>query len=233
MINPHTKKYLIDNCFLDSLISCMHALAPASWKLERKKERKGKGKKKIVGVLALQGDFLEHVQVLRALGVAAKEVRTVAELNSVGALIMPGGESTTMAKLMDAYGLRAPLRKKILTGMPVWGTCAGMILLAKRLKEGMPEPLRVMDIEVSRNAFGRQVDSFEKDLPMKALGKKLFHAVFIRAPVILKAGKGVEVLAQLSDGTPVAARQGNMLATAFHPELSDDHRMHEYFLEME
>jgi 5'-phosphate synthase pdxT subunit len=194
---------------------------------------KERGRRVTVGVLALQGDFLEHVQVLHALGAVAKEVRTVAELNSVHALIMPGGESTTMAKLMDAYGLRAPLRKRILAGMPVWGTCAGMILLAKRLKEGRPEPLRVMDIEVSRNAFGRQVDSFEKNLGIKVLGKKLFHAVFIRAPVILKAGKGVEVLARLHDGTPVAARQDNMLATAFHPELSGDHRVHEYFLEME
>lgn len=207
----------------------MSALAPASWRLERKREEEGK---KVVGVLALQGDFLEHMQMLHALGVVAKEVRTVAELNSVGALIMPGGESTTMAKLMDAYGLRAPLKKKILAGMPVWGTCAGMILLAKRLKEDRPEPLRIMDIEVTRNAFGRQVDSFERDLPMKALGKKPFHAMFIRAPVILKEGKGVEVLARLHDGTPVAARQENMLATAFHPELSGDHRLHKYFVSM-
>jgi len=209
----------------------MSALAPISWKLERGRKRKS-GKKKVIGVLALQGDFLEHRQVLRALGTDAKEVRTAEELNAVDALIMPGGESTTVARLMDAYRLRAPLKKRIQAGMPVWGTCAGMILLAKRLKEDRPDPLQVMDIEVSRNAFGRQVDSFEADLAIKTLGKKLFHAVFIRAPVILKIGKGVEVLARLPDGAPVAARQRHMLATAFHPELSGDHWMHEYFLNM-
>lgn len=206
----------------------MQALAPIPWQLKREGRKRSGGK--VVGVLALQGDFLEHIRVLQALGVEAGEVKTAEELNSVDALIMPGGESTTMAKLIDEYGLRNLLKKKIKKGMPVWGVCAGMILLAKRLKEDRPEPLGVMNIEVSRNAFGRQADSFEKNLHGKKLGIKSFRAIFIRAPVIMKVGKGVEVLVKLPDGIPVAAQQGRMLATAFHPELTGDHRWHQYFL---
>lgn len=185
-----------------------------------------------VGVLALQGDFLEHEVALLRLGVKAGEVRLPKELEEVEAIIIPGGESTTMARLMDLYNLRAPLVERAKKGMPMWGTCAGMIMLAKRLTDDRPAPLGVMDIEVSRNAFGRQVDSFEADLPISALGREPFHAVFIRAPVVTRLGKGVEVLAKLPDDRTVAVRDGNLLGTAFHPELTQDTRFHQYFLEM-
>ncbi|MFN3974488.1 MAG: pyridoxal 5'-phosphate synthase glutaminase subunit PdxT [Dehalococcoidia bacterium] len=204
---------------------------PIPWQLALRQ----KGKRKVsvrVGVLALQGDFLEHRQVLEALGAEVVEVRLPADLEKINALIIPGGESTTMARLLDAFSLRAPLTQHIREGMPTWGTCAGMILLAKRLREDRPIPLGVMDIEVARNAFGRQVDSFEADLEIAGLHGGPFHAVFIRAPVLLSAGPGVQILARLPDGTPVAARQGAILATAFHPELTDDLRLHQLFLDM-
>ena len=185
-----------------------------------------------VGVLALQGDFEEHAAALHALGVPATQVRTAAQLAQVQALIMPGGESTSMAKLMDAYDLREPLRGFARSGKPVWGTCAGLILLAGRLVEALPEPLGLMDMLVQRNGFGRQVDSFETDLDIPALDGGPFHAVFIRAPLVREVGPAVEVLATLEDGTPVAVRQGNLLATAFHPELTPDHRLHAHFLGM-
>ncbi len=185
-----------------------------------------------VGVLALQGDFAEHVVVLRRLGAETAEVRTARQLAGVDALIIPGGESTAMAKLMDAYGLRRPLREFGLSGAPVWGTCAGLIMLADRLIDDRPEPLGLMDMVVSRNGFGRQIDSFETDLDVIGLGGAPFHAVFIRAPIICETGPQVQVLARLDDGRPVAARQGNLLATAFHPELTPDDRLHAYFLEM-
>ena len=185
-----------------------------------------------VGVLALQGDFEEHAAALHALGVPATQVRTAAQLAQVQALIMPGGESTSMAKLMDAYDLREPLRGFARSGKPVWGTCAGLILLADRLVEPLPEPLGLMDMLVQRNGFGRQVDSFETDLDIPALDGGPFHAVFIRAPLVRETGPVVEVLATLEDGTPVAVRQRNLLATAFHPELTPDHRLHAHFLGM-
>ena len=185
-----------------------------------------------VGVLALQGDFEEHAAALHALGVPATQVRTAAQLAQVQALIMPGGESTSMAKLMDAYDLREPLRGFARSGKPVWGTCAGPILLASRLVEALPEPLGLMDMLVQRNGFGRQVDSFETDLDIPSLDGGPFHAVFIRAPLIREIGPAVEVLATLEDGTPVAVRQGNLLATAFHPELTPDPRLHAHFLGM-
>ena len=183
-----------------------------------------------VGVLALQGDFAEHLQVLRRLEVESTEVRLPGDLAQVDALILPGGESTTIRRLKDRYDLSQAIRERVRRGMPVWGTCAGMIVLARGLTEDRPEPLGLMDIVVTRNAFGRQVDSFEEDLPIPILGKEPFHAVFIRAPVIRETGEGVEVLASLAKGTPVAARQGHMLVTAFHPELTDDPRLHAYFL---
>lgn len=204
---------------------------PIPWQLALRKQ----GKRKVplrVGVLALQGDFLEHRQVLEALGAEVVEVRLPQELANLDALIIPGGESTTMARLLDASGMRAPLTQRIREGMPTWGTCAGMILLAKRLREDRPLPLGVMDIEVARNAFGRQVDSFEADLEITGLEGGPYHAVFIRAPVLLSAGPGVHILARLPDGTPVAARQGAILATAFHPELTDDLRLHQWFLDI-
>ena len=196
-----------------------------------------------IGVLALQGDFVEHVQVLQALGVDAVEVRKPEQLRDLDGLIIPGGESTTFGKLALEYGLVDPIREMCNTGKPVWGTCAGMIFLAKQV--GRPQPvLGVMDVTVKRNAFGRQVQSFEQDLAVPELGKthngadngakpdRPFHAIFIRAPLIEKVGKGVQVLATLEDGTIVAARQGNLLATSFHPELTQDTRFHKYFLDL-
>ena len=185
-----------------------------------------------VGVLALQGDFAEHIAALRKLGADAREIRTAVQLNAADALIVPGGESTSMAKLMDAYGLREPLREFARSGRPVWGTCAGLILLAKRLVEERPEPLGLMDVIVARNGFGRQVESFETELDIASVDGGAFHAVFIRAPIVVEVGPGVETIAQLDDGTIVAARQDNLLATAFHPELTDDPRMHRSFLRM-
>lgn len=185
-----------------------------------------------IGVLALQGDFAEHLTALRRLGVQAAAVRTAAQLSAADALIIPGGESTSMAKLMDAYRLREPLRAFAKTGAPVWGTCAGMIMLADRLTDDRPEPLGLMDLLVSRNGFGRQIDSFETDLAIDGLDERPFHAVFIRAPLVCESGPGVQVLARLENGQAVAVRQGNLLATAFHPELTADDRLHAYFLEM-
>lgn len=186
----------------------------------------------IVGVLALQGDFEEHITSLRRLGAETREVRTAAQLTLVDSLIVPGGESTSMANLMDTYALRDPLSAFARSGKPVWGTCAGLIMLSSEIQENKPEPLRLMDIMVARNGFGRQVDSFEIDLPIAGLEGPWFRAVFIRAPRILNAGPLVEVLAQLDDGPIVAARAGNILVTAFHPELGGDDRFHQFFLDM-
>jgi 5'-phosphate synthase pdxT subunit len=189
------------------------------------------------GVLALQGAFIEHVHVLRSLGVEASEVRLPQELLGLSGLIIPGGESTTIGKLAVAYNLVEPIRRMALEGIPIWGTCAGMILLAKNV--GRDQPLiGVMDIVVRRNGFGRQVDSFEADLHIPALDAvstaeeqgKPFRTVFIRSPYIEQLGAGVEELACLPGGVIVAARQGNLLGTAFHPELSGDTRFHRYFL---
>lgn len=184
-----------------------------------------------IGVLALQGDFHEHREALRRLEVAAPEVRLPQDLMGLDGLIIPGGESTTIVRLMRSSELLEPLRKLAASDFPIWGTCAGMILLAKRLDGTGVPALEAMDITVRRNAFGRQVDSFEADLPIPALGDPPFHAVFIRAPIVEEVGPGVEVLARLSDGTPVAARQGRLLATAFHPELTPDVRLHRLFLD--
>jgi 5'-phosphate synthase pdxT subunit len=189
------------------------------------------------GVLALQGDFAEHAHILRRIGVDAVEVRLPDHLRDLSGLVIPGGESTTIGKLAVAYHLIEPIRDMVQRGLPVWGTCAGMILLAK--SAGRDQPLLgMMDIQVKRNAFGRQLDSFEIDLPVPALDAvgsaeehgKPFHAVFIRAPYIERVGAPVETLATLDNGTIVAARQGNLLVTAFHPELGDDTRFHRYFL---
>ena len=187
-------------------------------------------KKITIGVLALQGDFLEHLNVLNRLGVTAQEIRLPQDLETIDGLIFPGGESTTIAQLLDVFDLRNPLIKRIEEGLPVWGTCAGMILLAKKLVQKRPTPLGLMDIVVDRNAFGRQIDSFTVPLTMKELGDKPFEATFIRAPIITECGPGVTILSKLSDGTIVAARQNNILVTSFHPELTTDVRIHEYFL---
>lgn len=182
-----------------------------------------------IGVLALQGAFIEHVKKLRRLGVETCEARLPEDLKGLDGLIIPGGESTTIGKLAVEYGLVEPLRKFALK-KPTWGTCAGMIFLAKDIGIDRQPILGVMDIHVNRNAFGRQVDSFEVDLPVSALGDKPFHAVFIRAPVVTQVGKTVKVLGQLEDGQVVAVQSGHLLATAFHPELTDDDRFHAYFL---
>jgi 5'-phosphate synthase pdxT subunit len=191
-----------------------------------------KKKKLKIGVLALQGAFIEHCHILQKLGVETLEIRLPGQLQELDGLIMPGGESTTILKLMHGYGLFQPLKELIGRGFPVWGTCAGMICLASRIKNSQQsslQPLEVMDITVKRNAFGRQVDSFEIDLDIPVLGSQSYHAVFIRAPLIEKVGEKVEVLAKLHDGVIVAARQGNLLATSFHPELTADSRFHQYF----
>jgi 5'-phosphate synthase pdxT subunit len=179
-----------------------------------------------IGVLALQGDFAEHIAVLRSIGVDAVEVRLPRQLAEIDALIIPGGESTTITRLLDIYELREPIRRLGLEGLPIWGTCAGAIVLAKQATDLDRPNLALMDIDVRRNAFGRQVDSFEADLRVEGLGEAPFHAIFIRAPLIERAGPGVAVLARLEDGTIVAAREGALLATSFHPELTGDARFH-------
>ena len=204
-------------------------LAPVTWQLPAARPQKDGLR---VGVLAVQGDFLEHQLVLDSLGAETVPVRLPQDLKGLQALVLPGGESTTMVRLLDAFDLREPLKECIASGTPVWGTCAGLILLARELQEDRPQPLGAMDIRVSRNAFGRQVDSFETDISVPSLGEPPFHAVFIRAPAILEMGPDVEVLASLPEGAPVAARQGTVLVTAFHPELTPDTRFHAYFLQM-
>lgn len=185
-----------------------------------------------VGVLALQGAFIEHEQMLESLGAEAIEVRLPEQLETLDALIIPGGESTTIGKLAVTFGLVEPLRK-FAQEKPVWGTCAGMIFLAKDIGRDQPI-LGVMDIQVNRNAFGRQVDSFETDLNIKGMGDEPFHAVFIRAPLVTGVNEkaGVEILSRMDDGGIVAVRQNHLLATAFHPELTGDSRMHQLFLDM-
>ena len=185
-----------------------------------------------IGVLALQGDFAEHLEVLRRLGETPLEVRKVEQLDGLEGLIIPGGESTTIVKLMDAYGLREGLTGAHARGLAIWGTCAGMIVVAGRLTDPYPRPLGLIDMTVSRNWFGRQIDSFETDLHFDGIGDDPFRAVFIRAPAVELCGPGVEVLAALDDEVTVAARSGRVLATAFHPELTDDTRVHEYFIQM-
>jgi pyridoxal 5'-phosphate synthase pdxT subunit len=184
-----------------------------------------------VGVLALQGDVIEHRKLLGGLGVETTEVRVPAHLEHVDGLIIPGGESTTIGKLMVRYGLDRAIPARVQEGMPVYGTCAGMILLARTVRGGEPPLLRLTDITVLRNAYGRQVDSFEADLEIPVLGPPALRAVFIRAPIIEETGPAVEVLASL-DGRPVLAREGGILVSSFHPELSPDGRVHRYFLEM-
>jgi 5'-phosphate synthase pdxT subunit len=187
-----------------------------------------------IGVLALQGDFAEHARILEKIGVVAVEVRLPHDLADIDGLIIPGGESTTIGKLAVRFGLMAPIRR-LSESRPIWGTCAGAIFLAKDSRHSQPL-LELMDITVRRNAFGRQAESFETDLDvpdvMTAENNQKVHAVFIRAPLIESVGPDVQVLARLSDGRIVAARQQNLLATAFHPELTGDDRFHRYFLSM-
>jgi pyridoxal 5'-phosphate synthase pdxT subunit len=183
-----------------------------------------------IGVLALQGAFVEHMAMLRRLGVEAVPVRLPEGLEGLDGVVIPGGESTTIGKLMVTYGLLEPLRRTIEAGTPVYGTCAGMILLARDIGTAAQPILGAMDIVVKRNAFGRQLDSFEQEIAVPELGAEPFHAIFIRAPAIERVGPRARALARLDDGTIVAAQQGHMLATAFHPELSHDTRLHEHFV---
>ncbi|HAS28310.1 MAG TPA: pyridoxal 5'-phosphate synthase glutaminase subunit PdxT [Dehalococcoidia bacterium] len=185
-----------------------------------------------IGILALQGAFIEHAQVLDRLGIESKQVRKPDELKGLDGLIIPGGESTTMLNLANNYEFIEPLRRMGLNGFPMMGTCAGMILLAKTVTNSDIQTLSLMDIKVRRNAFGRQPDSFETDLDIKSLGDIPFHSVFIRAPLIEEAADNVEILAKLDNGTIVAVRQNNLLGMSFHPELTADSRMHEYFLKI-
>lgn len=191
-----------------------------------------------IGVLALQGDFREHIGAMQRLGAEARAVRLPRDLVGLDGLIIPGGESTVMGKLMLAYDLDQPLREAIAGGLPTWGTCAGLILLARETDNALAgQPLlAAMDIRVCRNAFGAQRESFEVDLSVPSLGDQPVHAVFIRAPIVESAGKGVEILARVepglfgAPGEIVAVRQGPLLGTAFHPEVTDDLRFHSYFL---
>ncbi len=185
-----------------------------------------------IGVLASQGAFIEHISVLNKLNTEAVPVRLAGELKGLDGLIIPGGESTTISRLMASYKLTDKIAALAREGMPVFGTCAGMILMAREISGNTTQSLGLMDITVKRNAFGRQVDSFETDLKIPVLGDNPFPAVFIRAPIIESYAKNVEVLARLDDNTPVAVRQSKLLGTAFHPELTNDLRFHEYFLKM-
>jgi 5'-phosphate synthase pdxT subunit len=179
-----------------------------------------------IGVLAVQGAFVEHVRVLRAIGVEPVEVRLPEDLDGVSGLILPGGESTTMRKLIDRWGLRQPILDLAASGAPLFGTCAGMILLSREIAGDEEPVLPLLDVTVERNAFGRQLDSFEADLTVPILGDGPVHGVFIRAPIVDRVGPDVDVLARLDDGRVVAVRERNVLATAFHPELAGETRFH-------
>lgn len=184
-----------------------------------------------IGVLALQGAFAEHIKVLTNLNIEAVPIRLPVDLDGLNALIIPGGESTTISKLLTDFSLKEPVKNLIQRGLPVFGTCAGMVLLAKKVVGAEVETLGLMDIEIKRNAYGRQVESFEADLPITALGAKAFRGVFIRAPIVQEIGANVEILCQIN-GRVVAVRQDKKLACAFHPELTNDLRFHEYFLNL-
>jgi len=186
-----------------------------------------------VGVLALQGDFREHLRILRSLGAEAVPIRRPDELERIAGLVIPGGESSVMDKLSRGFGLAGPLKAAIGEGMPVYGTCAGLIMLADRILDGIAgqQSLGGLDIAVRRNAFGPQTESFEVDLDVPALGAPPLHAVFIRAPVVEETGEATTALAALDDGRVVAVEQGNVIGTSFHPEMTEDHRFHGYFLQ--
>ncbi|RQX09031.1 pyridoxal 5'-phosphate synthase glutaminase subunit PdxT [Micromonospora ureilytica] len=192
----------------------------------------------VIGVLALQGDVREHVAALAATGADARPVRRPAELAAVDGLVIPGGESTTISKLADIFEMREPIEKRIVDGMPVYGSCAGMIMLATEVLDGRPDQrgFAGIDMTVRRNAFGRQVDSFEAPVTVAGVPGEPFHAVFIRAPWVERVGPGVEVIGVVAGGPAadriVAVRQGNLVATSFHPELTGDLRVHAYFVDL-
>lgn len=187
-----------------------------------------------VGILALQGDFREHEMMLKKIGVETALVKLPEHLKSIDRLIIPGGESTTIGKLLSIYNLIEPICERVKKSMPIWGTCAGAILMAKRISGGLPDQnsLNLMDITARRNAFGSQLDSFETNLNIKQIGAVPLHVVFIRAPVLESPGDDVEILAKTEGNKIVAAKEGKMIATCFHPELTNDTRFHEYFLSL-
>ena len=183
-----------------------------------------------IGVLAIQGDFREHGLMLDSIGQNWDEIRLPDQLNDLDGLIIPGGESTTIVQLIDTYNLRKPIQRLASNGLAIWGTCAGMIVVAKTLSDKKPVPLGLMDIDVSSNAFGRQIDSFETTVSVTGIKGAPIHAVFIRAPQILNMGPNVAILSTLENGNPVTVRENKILATSFHPELTEDTRMHELFV---
>ena len=187
-----------------------------------------------IGVLALQGDFREHIATLEACGADAIAVRTIREIDRCNAIVIPGGESTVMQKLAVNYGLFEPIKKLIANGFPVFGTCAGLIMLADEIIDGIEGQAGFggLPVSVRRNAFGNQLDSFETDLEFSGIDGEPIHAAFIRAPIVERVGDGVEVLSKLSDGRIVAVRSGNLLGISFHPEVTGENRVHEYFLKM-
>jgi len=185
-----------------------------------------------IGILSLQGAFAEHAASLQKLGVGTLAIRLPQDLEDVDGLIIPGGESSSISQLAINYNLMKILKKLAQNGFPMFGTCAGLILLARNISDSKIETIGAMDIKVQRNAFGRQIDSFETSLPIPVLGKIPFPAIFIRAPIIEETNSTVEILARLPNDTPVAAKQGNLLVSAFHPELSSDLRFHAYFLDI-
>jgi 5'-phosphate synthase pdxT subunit len=191
-----------------------------------------------IGVLALQGDFAEHIHMLGLIGVNAVEIRKVQQLSEIDGLIIPGGESTTIVKLLGMFGFVDDLRSHVESGMALWGTCAGMIVIARELADPYPTPLNLIDIGVARNYFGRQVDSFESELDIDGIEGDPMRAIFIRAPVVENIGEGIETIASVpakADGTPaqaVGVKKGRVLATSFHPELTEDTRLHAMFVEL-
>ncbi len=198
--------------------------------LKIKNWRREVGEDLHIGVLALQGDYAEHISMLQSNNADVSEIRLPSQLDDVDGLIIPGGESTTIVQLIDIYDFRTKLVEMASQGFPIWGTCAGMIVMARELTDHRPEPLNLMNIKVSRNAFGRQIDSFEEDLTIKGIEGK-FPAVFIRAPIVVENDSSVDILCSIDDPAgPVAVQQGKLLATSFHPELTNDTRIHEYFL---
>ncbi len=185
-----------------------------------------------IGILAVQGDFAEHKLMLTNLDIDAVEIRLPGQLEDIDGLIIPGGESTTIAQLLDIFDIKNSIITKAKSGMPIWGTCAGMIMLANSLTDKRPTPLKLMNTVVSRNAFGRQIDSFEENIEIKAIGHPKYRGIFIRAPMFIQIGESVEVLGKLNDDNPVLVREKNLLASSFHPELTPDTRIHEYFIKM-
>lgn len=184
-----------------------------------------------IGVLALQGDFAEHIEVLESLDVECSLVKKTTELVSLDGLIIPGGESTTIKKLIDRYGFESAIKEKVDAGMSLWGTCAGLICIANKLTESDPIPMKLINAEVSRNWFGRQVDSFESNIEFRGIEQKI-KAVFIRAPIVIKISENVKVLSTLDDGTIVAIQENKIMGTSFHPEITGSSKVHEYFINL-